>query len=142
MSELFKGFGIQIELPAKEGLNEKDRYKDAFHVVKETLTRIGVASEKSKTLYQSCHILHKRGEYGILHFKELFAFDGKSTDFSDEDRNRRNIIVALLRDWKLLIPKEDIGTVGEATSLKIIPFSEKKNWTLLQKYSIGTKKKS
>jgi hypothetical protein len=120
--------------------NEND-----FLKIKETLTRIGVISRKDKKLFQSCHILHKKGKYYIVHFKELFALDGKSTDFSEEDKGRRNTITSLLEEWGLL-EIVDSSSVEEPRTpmnqIKVIPFREKSEWTLEQKYSIGSKKKT
>lgn len=117
---------------------------DNFLLVKETLTRIGVASKKDNTLYQSCHILHKQGKYYIMHFKELFLLDGKkNTDFSDNDRARRNTIANLLEEWGLIeiVDKDKTEEpIVPISHVKIIPFKDKTNWTLLAKYSIGTKK--
>lgn len=117
--------------------------EDDFLKVRETLTRIGVASRKDKTLYQSCHILHKQGKFYLVHFKEMFALDGKPTNFSDEDKGRRNTIAKLLEDWGLI----KIADAGKAESpkatlnqIKIIPHKEKNDWILVQKYSIGKKK--
>lgn len=90
--DIFKGVGVEIELPSD----------DSFLKIKETLTRIGISSRKEKRLYQSCHILHKKGRYAILHFKELFILDGKQNTFTDEDLSRRNTIVNLLEEWELL----------------------------------------
>lgn len=115
---------------------------DDFLKVKETLTRIGVASRKENKLFQSCHILHKQGKYYIVHFKELFALDGKSTNFSEEDKGRRNTIANLLEDWGLvsLVNKNLSSTPKTPMSkIKIIPYKEKANWTLESKYSIGRK---
>ena len=111
----------------------------SFLVVKETLTRIGVASKKSKTLFQTCHILQKRGLYYIVMFKELFLLDGKPTSLDDTDIRRRNTIVRLLTDWKLLEPvrPEQIVDQLPMSQLKVIPFSEKPEWTLVEKYRIG-----
>lgn len=117
--------------------------EDDFLKVRETLTRIGVASRKEKTLYQSCHILHKQGRYYIVHFKELFALDGKSTDFSSEDRGRRNTITKLLSDWGLIAVVEPDQIETPQTPLnqiKILPFKEKNEWNLVTKYNIGRKK--
>lgn len=116
---------------------------DDFLKVKETLTRIGVASKKSNTLFQSCHILHKQGKYYITHFKELFALDGKPTDFSDEDKARRNAIANLLEEWGLVsvinkqITQDPAGSVSQ---VKIIPFNQKSEWELVAKYNIGKKR--
>lgn len=117
--------------------------EDDFLKVRETLTRIGVASRKDKTLYQSCHILHKQGKYYIVHFKELFALDGKPSDFSTEDKGRRNTIVKLLSDWGLIAVVEPEKIVDPQTPLnqiKILPFKEKNEWNLVTKYNIGRKK--
>lgn len=117
--------------------------EDDFLKVRETLTRIGVASRKDKTLYQSCHILHKQGKYYIVHFKELFALDGKPTDFSSEDQGRRNTIVKLLSDWGLIaiVDQEKITELqSPLNQIKILPFKEKNEWSLVTKYNIGRKK--
>jgi hypothetical protein len=117
--------------------------EDDFLKVRETLTRIGVASRKDKTLYQSCHILHKQGKYYIVHFKELFALDGKPSDFSEEDKGRRNTITKLLSDWGLLAIVDPDNIVDPQTPLnqiKILPFKEKNEWSLVTKYNIGRKK--
>jgi hypothetical protein len=114
---------------------------DDFLKVRETLSRIGVASRKSKTLYQSCHILHKQGKYYIVHFKELFALDGKDTNISENDIARRNTIANLLSDWGLV--KVPIGSSVESAPLsqiKVISFKEKNEWNLETKYNIGKKK--
>ena len=118
------------------------RSEDDFLKVKETLTRIGVASEKNKTLYQSCHILHKRGKYYIVHFKELFALDGKPSSFDEEDKARRNTIANLLADWELLDLVDESKSSDPTLSMKfikIIPFKEKNEWELVSKYKIGKK---
>ncbi len=117
--------------------------EDDFLKVRETLTRIGVASRKDKTLYQSCHILHKQGKYYIVHFKELFALDGKPSDFSTEDKGRRNTITKLLSDWGLIAVVEADKILEPQTPLnqiKILPFKEKDEWSLVTKYNIGRKK--
>jgi hypothetical protein len=113
-----------------------------FLKVKETLTRMGVASKRDKILYQSCHILHKQGRYYIVHFKELFALDGKPTDFTHEDCSRRNTIARLLEDWNLIkiINKDIIEDMIPLSQVKIISFKEKEMWTLTSKYSVGKKK--
>jgi hypothetical protein len=119
--------------------------EDDFLKVKETLTRIGVASRKDKTLYQSCHILHKRGKYYIVHFKELFALDGKSTDFEDNDLARRNTIAKLLQEWGLVeIVRESQAEqpVAPLSQIKIISYREKDDWELMAKYNIGKKRES
>lgn len=117
---------------------------DNFLLVKETLTRIGVASKKDNTLYQSCHILHKQGKYYIMHFKELFLLDGKkNTDFTENDQARRNTIANLLEEWglvKVVDKSKTESPVVPISHVKIIPFKDKANWTCLAKYSIGTKK--
>ena len=116
---------------------------DDFLKVRETLTRIGVASRKEKTLYQSCHILHKQGRYFIVHFKELFALDGKPTNFSESDVARRNTIANLLAEWgliKLIAPERTAEDVVPLNQLKILAFKEKDEWELSAKYNIGNKK--
>jgi len=116
--------------------------KDDFLKVRETLTRIGVASKKEKLLYQSCHILHKQGKYYIVHFKELFALDGKPTDISENDLARRNTIALLLEDWELLtiVNPEKIENLQVSLSqIKIIGYREKDEWELVPKYNIGKK---
>ena len=116
---------------------------DDFLKVRETLTRIGVASRKDKILYQSCHILHKQGRYFIVHFKELFALDGKPTNFSENDQARRNTIANLLAEWgliKLINPEEISELVVPLNQLKILSFKEKELWELTAKYNIGSKK--
>jgi len=119
------------------------REKDDFLKVKETLTRMGVASRKEKKLYQSCHILHKRGKYYIVHFKELFALDGLPTDFDDDDEARRNTIANLLEEWELLdIVDPDLTEepVSPLSQIKILPHREKGEWELCPKYHIGKRK--
>ena len=116
---------------------------DDFLKVRETLTRIGVASRKDKIIYQSCHILHKQGRYFIVHFKELFALDGKPTNFSENDQARRNTIANLLAEWgliKLINPEEISELVVPLNQLKILAFKEKDLWELTAKYNIGSKK--
>jgi hypothetical protein len=118
--------------------------EEDFLKIKETLTRIGVASRKEKKLYQSCHIFHKQGKYYIVHFKEMFAIDGKPSNFSEEDKGRRNKIVELLQDWGLLKVvefnriKEPLASMSQ---IKIINHKEKNDWTLETKYNMGRKKK-
>ena len=117
--------------------------EDDFLKVRETLTRIGVASRKDKTLYQSCHILHKQGKYYIVHFKELFALDGKPSNFTEEDEGRRNTITNLLVDWgliKIVDSKQTEDPITPLSQIKILPFKEKDQWTLVTKYNIGRKK--
>ena len=115
---------------------------DDFLKIKETLTRIGVASKKTDTLFQSCHILHKQGKYYIVHFKELFALDGKPSDFTEEDQSRRNTITNLLEEWELLkiVNPEKVASSGSLSTIKVIPFSQKSEWELVAKYNIGKKK--
>ena len=131
-TELIKSM---IEVTLKE--------QEDFLKVRETLTRIGVASRKDKTLYQSCHILHKQGKYYIVHFKELFALDGKPTDFSDEDKGRRNTISNLLAEWGLVDIVETNSTaefIAPLSQIKIISHKEKEEWNLVAKYNIGRKR--
>ena len=131
--DIFNGLGIEVSL----------KERDDFLKIKETLTRICVSSRKEKKLYQSCHILHKRGRYVILHFKELFELDGLKSDVSDEDIARRNTIVGLLEQWDLLDVLEEDDALEPKLSLakmKIIPFKEKGEWELIPKYHIGKKK--
>ncbi len=124
---------IEVTLP-----NEED-----FLKIKETLTRIGVASKKDRKLYQSCHILHKQGKYYIVHFKELFALDGKPTNFSEEDMARRNTIANLLAEWELIDivdverTKEPVAPLNQ---VKILAHKEKNEWKLEAKYNIGKKR--
>ena len=124
---------VEVELPSEE----------SFLKIKETLTRIGIASRKDKKLHQSCHILHKQGKYYIVHFKELFMLDGKINNFSDEDKARRNTIVKLLEEWGLIktmsasIADEPAAPLSQ---IKILPYKEKDQWELVAKYSIGKKK--
>ena len=116
---------------------------DDFLKIRETLTRIGVASRKDKTLYQSCHILHKQDRYFIVHFKELFALDGKPTDFEEADIGRRNAISNLLSEWGLITlvePDKSKDPVAPISQIKVLPFKEKDQWTLTPKYNIGKKK--
>jgi hypothetical protein len=117
--------------------------EEDFLKIKETLTRIGVASRKEKKLYQSCHILHKQGKYYIVHFKELFALDGKPSNFTDEDKGRRNTIAQLLEEWGLVKVVEADRVKDPKTPLsqiKILPHKEKKDWELVAKYNIGRKR--
>jgi hypothetical protein len=117
--------------------------QEDFLKVRETLTRIGVASRKDKKLFQSCHILHKQGKYYIVHFKELFKLDGKVSDFSDNDRSRRNAVVNLLVEWKLInVVRIDPIEIESApmSQIKILSHKEKDQWELVPKYNIGRKK--
>jgi hypothetical protein len=115
---------------------------DDFLKVRETLTRIGVASRKEKKIYQSCHILHKQGKYYIVHFKELFALDGKNTNLSLNDVQRRNRIIQLLSDWGLItiVSPDKIADLAPLNQIKVLAFKEKDEWTLESKYNIGRKK--
>ena len=124
---------VEVTLPSEE----------SFLKIKETLTRIGIASKKEQKLFQSCHILHKQGKYYIVHFKELFKLDGKINDFSEEDMGRRNTIVTLLAEWELvkLVKLEQIKEpVAPLSQIKILPHKEKGDWELVAKYSIGKKR--
>lgn len=130
---------VSVDQMIEVTLNEQDD----FLKVRETLTRIGIASRKDNTLYQSCHVLHKQGKYYIVHFKELFALDGKPANFDDGDRSRRNTIANLLSDWGLieLVDKEKSASpVAPMSQIKIIPHKDKDQWTLEAKYTIGRKK--
>ena len=124
-------------------LEVKIAEEEDFLKIKETLTRIGVASRKEKKLYQSCHILHKRGKYYIVHFKELFLLDGKTSDFTDEDKGRRNTIANLLDEWGLItiVNKEQHQEPRAALNqIKVLPHKEKADWLLESKYTVGKKK--
>jgi hypothetical protein len=114
---------------------------DDFLKVRETLTRIGVASRKDKTLFQSCHILHKQGKYYITHFKELFALDGKNSSLTENDIQRRNTITLLLQDWNLIevVQPTLVENKAPLSQIKVLPFKEKSEWTLVAKYNIGKK---
>lgn len=130
MEDIFEGLGVEVILKKEED----------FLKVKETLTRIGVSSKKDKKLYQSCHILHKRGRYSIMHFKEMFVLDGLDSDMSTDDLGRRNTIVKLLVDWGLVDAVDSARYADPQLSLarlKIIPHKEKKDWELIPKYHIG-----
>ena len=120
------------------GLNEPDD----FLKVRETLSRIGVASRKERKLYQSCHILHKQGKYYIVHFKELFALDGKETNLSENDIARRNTIAKLLSDWGLIKIISELTECAPLSQIKVISFNEKGDWNLETKYNIGKKKEN
>lgn len=118
---------------------------DAFLQVRETLSRMGIPSKREKTLYQTCHILHKRGKYYIVHFKELFALDGKGTNISEEDIARRNTIANLLAEWELVVlvnPAKTKSPLLPVSQVKILPYKEKNQWKLVTKYSIGKHKSS
>ena len=130
-------FGIEdmLEISFKEN--------DDFLKIRETLTRIGVASRKDKTLYQSCHILHKRGKYYLVHFKELFALDGKESTITENDLARRNSIARLLDEWDLLsiLDEEQSSTpLAPMSQIKVLPHKEKPEWNLVAKYNIGNAK--
>jgi len=126
--DVFDGLGVEIELKSPED----------FLKIRETLTRIGVSSRKEKKLYQSCHILHKRGKYAILHFKEFFILDGLESDISDSDIARRNKICKLLEEWGLVnILDDDLEPMASMAQIKIIPHREKGEWDLVPKYHIG-----
>tara|TARA_R110000744_G_scaffold104061_9_gene199304 strand:+ start:51 stop:458 length:408 start_codon:yes stop_codon:yes gene_type:complete len=129
LEDIFQGLGIEIEL-----VDEDD-----FLKVKETLTRIGISARKENKLYQSCHILHKRGRYAIMHFKELFFLDGLESDISDNDISRRNMIVKLLEEWGLVEPLEDEDYKEQVSiaQIKILSYKEKDKWELIPKYHIG-----
>ena len=130
-------YGIEdmLEISFKEN--------DDFLKIRETLTRIGVASRKDKTLYQSCHILHKRGKYYLVHFKELFALDGKESSITENDLARRNAIARLLEEWDLLsiLDEEQSSTpLAPMSQIKVLPHKEKSEWNLVAKYNIGNAK--
>ena len=146
--DIFKGVGIEVLLPDN----------DSFLKIKETLTRIGISSNKDKKLYQSCHILHKKGKYYVVHFKELFALDGRKATLDESDISRRNSIAKLLQEWGLcsivgsrFMATDETGkdiysypptmsSFCNYNKIKILPFSEKDEWELVSKYSIGKKK--
>ncbi|AFD03001.1 RegA endoribonulcease translational protein [Synechococcus phage metaG-MbCM1] len=134
--------GNEVQWTKENMIEVNLKEPDDFLKVRETLTRIGVASRKVKKLYQSCHILHKKGQYYIVHFKELFALDGKKANLSDNDVQRRNRIIKLLSDWGLVeIVKEDsIKGVAPLSQIKVIAYKEKGDWTLESKYNIGKKR--
>lgn len=128
-----------------EGLVEVElKNPDNFLIIKETLTRIGVAPKDENRLYQSCHIFHKQKKYYLVHFKELLALDGKDTNFSEEDLKRRNLIASLLEQWNLLKVKDQskIENKSSVSSVRIVPYGEKQDWQLIPKYTIGKKKTS
>lgn len=131
-------------LDIKELIGVKLLEPDDFLKIKETLTRIGVASKKEKTLYQSCHILHKQGKYYIIHFKQMFMLDGKKSDFSDDDRARLNTIANLLHEWELLDlvdENKSKSPVAALSQVKILTHKEKTDWKLVTKYTVGKKQK-
>tara|TARA_B100000900_G_C20587968_1_gene720443 strand:+ start:2092 stop:2493 length:402 start_codon:yes stop_codon:yes gene_type:complete len=128
--DVFNGLGIEVRLEEE----------DDFLMVKETLTRMGVSSRKENKLFQSCHILHKRGRYAIMHFKELFILDGLESDISESDVGRRNLIAKLVDEWELceiLNPEKIKDPIASMGQIKIIPHKDKKDWELIPKYHIG-----
>jgi len=134
----------RITIDVSELLEVQLKDEESFLKIKETLTRIGVSSKKEKKLYQSCHILHKRGKYYIVHFKELFLLDGLSSDIEENDLGRRNTIAKLLEEWNLLtvVNKDKMNSIlTPINQIKIIPFKEKTEWELCPKYHIGKGKK-
>ena len=135
---------IHIDFPGYKPLEVNLLEPDDFLKVRETLTRIGVESRKDKTLYQSCHILHKQGRYFIVHFKELFALDGKNADLTDNDLQRRNTIAKLLVDWGLVtvLNSDYFEDYAPLSQIKVISHKEKHEWKLETKYNIGKKKGS
>jgi len=130
----------EISWSQKDMLEVTLREPDDFLKVRETLSRIGVASRKEKKLYQSCHILHKQGKYYIVHFKELFALDGKKTNLSENDIARRNTVVNLLNDWGLVYVDDAVEPAAPLSQIKVISFREKNDWMLETKYNIGKKR--
>lgn len=137
MDTTFKGLDSLVEVELTDAQN--------FLKIKETLTRIGVASKKDKTLFQSCHILHKRGKYYIVHFKELFGLDGHEITFDEEDLSRRNTIANLLEDWGLIRIVDQNKTeepVALMSTIKVLNYKEKNEWNLVPKYNIGRKAKN
>ena len=133
---------FHIDYPGYNPLEVTMAQPDDFLKVRETLTRIGVASRKDKVLYQSCHILHKQGRYFIVHFKELFALDGKTADLTENDLQRRNTIAKLLVDWGLvkIIDPDKFTDLAPLSQIKVIAFKDKSEWSLQTKYNIGKKK--
>ena len=133
---------FDIDIVGYFPLEIKLKYPDDFLKVKETLSRIGVASRKDKILYQSCHILHKQGRYFIVHFKELFALDGKQADLTDNDLERRNTIAKLLSDWGLvdIVDPDKFLNVAPLSQIKVLSYREKDEWELQSKYNIGKKR--
>ena len=133
---------FKIDLPGYAPLEVLLVQPDDFLKVRETLTRIGVASRKDKILYQSCHILHKQGKYYIVHFKELFALDGKQADLTDNDLERRNTIAKLLSDWGLvkIIDSSKFVELAPLSQIKVIAYKDKHEWDLQTKYNIGKKR--
>ena len=132
----------QVNWSQEKMIEVKLNEPDDFLKVRETLTRIGVASRKEKKLYQSCHILHKQGKYFIVHFKELFALDGKFANLTINDVQRRNRITRLLSDWGLIsiLKEESIQDIAPLNQIKVLPYKDKNEWKLEQKYNIGKKR--
>ena len=133
---------VEISWSPEQMVEVTLRQPDDFLKVRETLTRIGVASRKEKKLYQSCHILHKKGKYYIVHFKELFALDGKHSNLTTNDVQRRNRITKLLSDWGLvvMVDESSVEDIAPLNQIKVISFRDKKEWILESKYNIGKKK--
>jgi hypothetical protein len=130
---------IKVLKMIEELLEIKFKESDDFLKIKETLTRIGIASKRDNKLFQSCHILHKQSRYYLVHFKELFKLDGKPTDISENDIDRRNTIAKLLSEWGLLELVDPIGNTVPMSQIKIISFKDKENWELVPKYNLGGK---
>ena len=132
---------VTINWSPSDMLEVTIKQPDDFLKVRETLTRIGVASRKDKTLFQSCHILHKQGKYYITHFKELFALDGKNSTLTENDIQRRNTIALLLQDWNLIdvVNTALVENKAPLSQIKVLPFKEKNEWNLVAKYNIGKK---
>lgn len=135
---------INVNVPNYETLEILLDSPDKFLIVKETLTRIGIPSKERKRLTQTCHILHKRGKYYIMHFKEMFALDGKPTTLNEQDIYRRNLIGNLLEEWGLItvVGKEQFNDEADLASIKILPSAEAEEWELISKYTIGQKKRN
>lgn len=132
----------EISWTQEQMLEIRLKEPDDFLKVRETLSRIGVASRKERKLYQSCHILHKQGRYFIVHFKELFALDGKNTNLSENDIARKNTIANLLKDWGLVEIIGDATPVAPLSQIKVLSYKEKDDWILETKYNIGKKKET
>ena len=132
---------VTINWSPSDMLEVTIKQPDDFLKVRETLTRIGVASRKDKTLFQSCHILHKQGKYYITHFKELFALDGKNSTLTENDIQRRNTITLLLQDWSLIevVNTSMVENKAPLSQIKVLPFKEKSEWNMVAKYNIGKK---
>lgn len=130
---------VEVTLPS----DTEDGKRADFLKIMETLTRIGIASRKENKLYQSAHILHKQGKYYICHFKEMFLLDGREATLTEEDTTRRNIIASRLEEWGLvsLVDKKQVDNGGKTAYIKVLPYKEKDNWTLVSKYNIGKHKK-